>query len=216
MPLVKCQGCATFFASFVFFRCFVFAEIVFTKEKDIMTRDEAWELVTAKVKNKNLQKHMLASEAIMGALARRLDKDEEKWGLAGLIHDIDYEQTYDDPQRHGLVSAEILEEKGVDADIVHAIRAHNEHTERETPLDDALYAADALTGLIVAATLIHPEKKLSAIDKQFVLNRFKEKSFARGADRESIKICEKLGLSLEEFVEIGLEAMQEASEVLGL
>ena len=181
-----------------------------------MTRDEAWELVSAKVKNKNLQKHMLASEAIMRALARHLGEDEEKWGLAGLIHDIDYEETYDDPERHGLVSAEILEEKGVDADIVHAVRAHNEHTERETPLDDALYAADSLTGLIVAAALIHPEKKLSAIDKQFVLNRFKEKSFARGANRESIKICEKLGLSLEEFVEIGLEAMQEASEVLGL
>ena len=181
-----------------------------------MTRDEAWELVTAKVKNKNLQKHMLAVEAIMRALARRLSEDVEKWALTGLIHDIDYEETSKEPERHGLVSAEILEKKGLDADIVHAIRAHNEHIERETPLDNALYAADPLTGLIVASSLIHPDKRLAAIDTQFVLNRLKEKSFARGASRESIKICEKLGLALEEFVGIGLEAMQEISEVLGL
>ena len=181
-----------------------------------MTRDEAWELVTTKVKNKNLQKHMLASEAIMRALARRLSEDEEKWALTGLIHDIDYEETVKDPERHGLVSAEFLEKKGLDEDIVHAIRAHNEHSERETPLDYGLYATDPLTGLIVAAALIHPEKKLGKIDKQFVLNRFKEKSFARGASRESIKTCEKLGFTLEEFVQTGLEAMQEISEVLGL
>jgi len=190
-------------------------EFLYKKEQE-MTRDEAWELVAAKVKNKNLQKHMLAVEAIMRTLARRLSEDEEKWALTGLIHDIDYEETSKNPERHGLVSAEFLEKKGLDAEIIHAVRAHNEHTDRETPLDYALYATDPLTGLIVAAALIHPDKKLAAIDTQFVLNRFKEKSFARGANRESIKVCEKLGLTLEEFVEIGLNAMQEISEVLGL
>lgn len=104
------------------------------------------------------------------------------------------------------------------AELVHAVKAHNEMigVERETLLDKALYAADPVTGLLVAAALIHPQKKLSAIDVPFVMNRFKEKNFARGADRGQIESCRELGLELERFIALSLEAMQSIAADLGL
>lgn len=183
-----------------------------------MTRDEAWELVSSKLTNLNLRKHVLAVEVVMRRLARRFGQDEDLWGLAGILHDIDYEETKGNPERHSLVGAAVLEEAGVDPVVVDAVRAHNERhgIPRETLMAKALYCADPLTGLIVAAALIHPEKKLHAIDTQFVMNRFGEKSFARGANRETIKACSEIGLTLEEFVALGLEAMQGVSGELGL
>ncbi len=182
-------------------------------------REQALQQVKKRVKNKNLLKHMYAVEAVMAALARHLDEDEERWALAGLVHDIDYEETADQPDVHSLRGGEILEELGYPDDIVQAVKAHNpaHGLERNSLLDKALHIADPLTGLIVAAALIHPDKKLSAIDTNFVLNRFSEKQFARGANREQISLCSKeLGLELDEFVSIGLEAMQGISERLGL
>lgn len=183
-----------------------------------MDRAEAWNLARRHLSSKNLRKHTLAVEAVMRALARRLGEDEEKWGLAGLLHDLDYEETKDEPHRHSLVGAERLAQLGVEPEIVEAVRAHNEAhgLPRSTLLAKALYAADPLTGLIVAAALIHPEKKLVAIDPQFVLNRFGEKAFARGANREAIRSCSELGLGLEEFVATGLEAMRSIASELGL
>jgi len=183
-----------------------------------MQRSEALRLVEEKVKNSNLIKHMLAVEAIMRALARRFGEDEELWGLAGLLHDLDYDQTKDDPERHSLIGAGMLAELGVDPRIVYAVRVHNEvhGLPRENLLDKALYAVDPLTGLIVAAALIRPEKNLDIIDADFVLHRFKEKGFARGASREQMQTCEEWGLSLEEFVAIGLEAMKGIAGELGL
>ncbi|NLC10646.1 MAG: HDIG domain-containing protein [Firmicutes bacterium] len=183
-----------------------------------MERQEAYELMKEKVKNKNLRKHMLAVEAVMRRLAAHLGQDVEKWGLAGLLHDLDYDFTCDAPEKHSLVAGEMLEEMGVDAEIVKAVKAHNSYhgLPRETLMDHALYAADPLTGLIVAAALIHPEKKLAPLDVAFVMNRFKEKQFARGADREQIRSCCELGLELEDFVGMGLEAMQKVSRDLGL
>jgi putative nucleotidyltransferase with HDIG domain len=183
-----------------------------------MDRSEALTLVRKNVKNKNLVKHMLAVEAVMGALAGHLGEDEKKWRLVGLIHDLDYDQTADDPKRHGLVAARMLSEMDFPPDIIQAVRNHNEALGylRETPLDKALYAADPVTGLIVAAALIHPDKKLSAIDSQFVLNRFGEKHFARGANREQIRSCLEIGLNLDSFINISLNAMQEAAGELGL
>lgn len=183
-----------------------------------MTRDEALVLLKSYVKNKNLIKHMLAVEAVMRHVAKRLDQSDEDFGLAGLLHDIDYDQTADDPAAHSVVGAEILEKAGLPQHIVHAVKAHNHHhgIQRHTLLDKALYAVDPLTGLIVAAALIHPDKKLASIDSDFVLNRFREKSFARGANRETIATCESLGLSLEEFVSIGLAAMHSIAREIGL
>jgi len=185
-----------------------------------MKREEAHALIREHVKNENSVKHMLAVEAVMRALARRLEEDEEKWGLAGLLHDIDME-TVDhrtDPQRHGIEGARILEEKGVEEDIVEAVKAHNEATgkERNTLMEKAIYAADPLTGLIIASVLVLPNKKLEELSVDSVMKRFKEKDFARGADRDTISSCEELGIPLEEFVKIGLRAMREINEDLGL
>lgn len=181
-----------------------------------MDRAEALQLVKSRVKNKNLVKHMLATEAVMRRLARHFGEDENLWGLTGLLHDLDYDQTVDDFPRHGLMTAEILAELDVDSRIIDAIKAHPGHREAKTKLDKALYAVDPLTGLIVAATLMHPSRRLREVDTQFVLNRFKEKRFAAGANREQIKSCESLGLSLAFFVQLALEGMQAIDEELGL
>lgn len=183
-----------------------------------MNREKALNELKKRVLNKNLLKHMYATEAIMRKLAQHFNEDVEKWGLAGLMHDIDYDETGDSPEKHGMVGAEILESLGFDQDICYAVKVHNDFhgLERKSKMDKALYASDPMTGLIVAAALISPTKKLADIDKQFVLNRFGEKSFARGANREQIMSCKELGLSLEEFIELSLEAMKEISKELGL
>jgi putative nucleotidyltransferase with HDIG domain len=181
-----------------------------------MTREDAMALVKENVGNKNLIKHMIAVEACMRAMAERFGEDAEKWALAGLLHDVDYDTTKDLPDKHGLVGATILEEKGLDPSIVHAVKAHPGHVECESMMDKSLFACDPITGLIVAAALMHPSKKLSEIDTDFVLRRFKEKRFAAGADRDQIRTCDGLGLSLEEFTTVCLRAMQGVSGELGL
>ncbi len=183
-----------------------------------MKRETAFDLVQKHVKNRNLVKHMLAVEAIMKALAERLGQNREQWGLAGLLHDIDYDKTADSPEQHSIIGANMLAELGVAPDIVYAVKVHNEvhGFPRNSLLDKALYAADPLSGLIVAAALIHPERKLAAIDVPFLINRFHEKSFARGASREQIETCQDLGLSLEQFLELSLRALQAISSELGL
>jgi len=185
-----------------------------------MTRQEALQLVREHVKNKNSVKHMLATEAIMRALARRFGEDEEIWGLAGLVHDIDMEivNYRDHPEKHGQVGADILKEAGFGSVIIEAIKAHNPATGkiRESRLEKAIYCVDPLTGLIVAATLVLPSKKMADLKTESVLKRFKEKSFAQGASREKMAACSEIDLSLEEFIKIGLEAMQGISQDLDL
>ncbi len=184
-----------------------------------MDRQEALDFMLENVQNNNLRKHILAVEAVMRRLAVRFGQDVEKWGLAGLLHDIDYETTKDDASRHSIVGAEMLEGKGLDPEIIDAVRAHNDAhgLPRRTLMAKALYAADPLTGLIVAAALINPAKKLSAIDTQFVTKRFGEKAFARGARREPMLSAKaELGLDLDELIALGLEAMQGISGELGL
>ena len=181
-----------------------------------MERNEALEFVRSKVKNDRLIKHMLAVEAVMRSLAERLGEDVGVWGLAGLVHDLDYDETVKEPERHGKVGAAYLGEMGVADDITHAVESHAGHTSRDSTMDKALYAVDPLTGLIVAAALMHPSKSLGEVTTEFVMKRFKEKRFAAGADRDQIKTCAELGLELEEFLDIGLRAMQGVSADLGL
>ena len=185
-----------------------------------MTRQEALNLVKQYVKSENSIKHMLATEAIMKALARRFSQDQESWGLAGLLHDMDMEivDWKTNPEKQGAVAAEMLEEMGVDTIITNAIRAHNEATgkTRDNLIEKSIYAADCLTGLIVASTLVLPSRKIGDLTPENVLNRFKEKSFAKGARREAIASCSEINLSLEEFVKIGLIAMQGIDRELGL
>ncbi len=181
-----------------------------------MNREDAYRLLTEKLKNKNLFKHSLAVEACLKKMAQRFGEDEEIWGLTGLLHDIDYEETNADPARHGLQGALFLQESGFDESLVRAVKAHSGHAAPESRLDWALFSADPLTGLIVASALMHPEKKLDSLDAEFVVRRFKEKRFAAGANREQIALCKNLGLDLEQFIEICLQAMQGISGELGL
>jgi putative nucleotidyltransferase with HDIG domain len=183
-----------------------------------MTREEVIDSVRANVENENLIKHMLAVEAVMRALARRLGEDEEEWGLTGLLHDIDVELTGGDMSSHSRLGADLAREMGASGAMVHAILCHNEAhgIPRDTSLDKALFCADPLTGLITAAALVRPDKRLAGVEARSVLKRYKEKSFAAGANREQIARCGELGLELEEFVELGLQAMKGVAADLGL
>lgn len=177
------------------------------------------EVLKKNISNQNLVKHCFAVKAIMEELAGHFGEDKEKWGTAGLLHDIDYEKTKDDPSQHSLVGAQMLEEFGFDKNICQAVKTHNEAhgIKPETPMEKALFVSDPLTGLIVAATLVLPSRKIADLSVENILNRFGEKSFARGANREIIKKCEELlNLNLAEFVAIGLEAMKRIASELGL
>ncbi len=184
-----------------------------------MTRDEALALLQEHVKQPNLVKHCLATEAVMRALAKRLNQDGEKWGLAGLLHDLDVEVTNADLKVHGLKTEEILRARGLDPEIVEAVVRHNElacNRKRETAFQHALAAGETVTGIIVASALILPDKKLNSVKPESVRRRMKEKGFARSVNRETIKECEKLGLALEEFLALAVQAMQGIAAELGL
>ncbi|MFU2158474.1 MAG: HD domain-containing protein [Caldisericum exile] len=181
-----------------------------------MEREKIRELLKSKL-NENLYKHSLAVESVMREIAKLFNEDEEKFGIAGLVHDIDLDTTKDKPHLHSIVGSEYLKSLGFDEDIVLAVKKHNpiHGLKRETLLEKALYAADPLTGLITACALVKG-KKLENVDEEFVLKRFKEKRFAEGANREQIESCKEFGLSLEQFVELGLKAMKGINKDLGL
>ena len=181
-----------------------------------MDRQQAHDLVFEMVTEPNLRNHMLCTEAVMRALARRFDQDPDYWGLAGLVHDLDYDETVNDFPRHGYVTSEILREKGISEEILDAVVAHAGHRERVTLLDKALYCADPVTGLVVAAALIRPEKILEPVKLKSLKKRFKEKQFARGADRDQIRACEELGIELDEFLELSLDAIKGIAGEIGL
>lgn len=184
-----------------------------------ITREDALELVTERLGNEALVKHCLATESIMRRLAPRFEADPESWGIAGLLHDLDYQETKDNPERHGLVTEEILTERGVDPGIIEAIKSHNAEKlgiERSEPFHYAITCAENITGLIVATALVMPEKKISQVKPKSVIKRMKDKAFARSVDRDGIRQCEDIDIPLQEFVEISLNAMNEISGDLGL
>ena len=184
-----------------------------------ITREEALALVRERLGNPNLVKHCLAAEAVLRTLARRFGADPELWGLAGLLHDLDAE-SQPDLRTHTLETSAILEERGVAPEIIEAIRMHNETAQdgrrRREVFHHALAAGETITGLIAAAALVYPDKKLASVQPKSVRKRFKERQFAAGADRETIAECEKIGIPLDEFCEICLRAMQEVAGDLGL
>jgi predicted hydrolase (HD superfamily) len=160
----------------------------------------------------------------MLALCKRLvpTPDEitlNKWGTVGLLHDADYEQTKDTPEKHTLLLEQELGDK-LDGDVVYAIKSHNFLHNGVAPqsiMDWSIYACDELSGLIIAATLVHPDKRLSSVDASFIMNRFQDPSFAKGADRDQIRTCEtKLNIPLSEFIQMALFAMQGISAELNL
>jgi hypothetical protein len=186
----------------------------------MISRSEALALVEQYVKNPNSRKHMLATEAIMRRLAQHFNESEAVWGLTGLLHDLDMELVdfKNEPAKHARESVAILQSYDVPEEVLRGILAHNEFTgqPRETLLEKCIYSTDPMTGLIVAATLVLPEKKLSSLQSESITRRFKEKSFAAGANREIIAACEDFGMSLEEFSRISLAAMQGIASDLGL
>jgi putative nucleotidyltransferase with HDIG domain len=184
-----------------------------------ITREDALKLVTERMDNQALIKHCLATESIMRRLAPRFGADPQTWGIAGLLHDLDYQETKDAPERHGLVTEEILTERGVDPGIIDAIKSHNAEKlgmERSLPFHYAITCAENITGLIVATALVMPDKKISQVKPKSVLKRMKDKAFARSVDRDDIRLCEEIDIPLAEFVELSLDAMNEISGELGL
>ena len=185
-----------------------------------MKRETAFKLLSGYVKNENMIKHCLASEAVMKALAGELGEDANKWGLAGLLHDIDVEITNADLNVHTKEAVKILKDAGVDDDVVEAIRLHNEVAhpgeKRRAKFHHALAAGETITGLIIASALVYPDKKLSSVKAKSITKRMKEKAFARSVNREIIMECEKIGLDLNRFSEIALQAMLGISPELGL
>ncbi len=182
-------------------------------------RDTAYIELQKYVKNEKMLIHSLCSEAVMRALAHRLGEDEEKWGLAGLLHDIDVEVTHADPHTHGLMADEILRGIGVDEEIIDAISMHNEIAtgkDRNTVFQHALAAGETITGLIYATALVYPDKKIASVKYKSVKKRMTEKAFAASVNRETIMECEKAGIGLDEFIQISVDAMRGISREIGL
>ena len=184
-----------------------------------ISREKALDLVNSRIANENMVKHCLAAEAVLKAMAAELGEDVDKWGLAGLLHDLDAE-TQPDLDVHTRETAEILRQKGVSEEIVEAIRLHNPQAhpgeERTSKFHHALAAGETITGLVIATALVYPDKKLASVKPKSVRKRIKEKAFARGADREVIRECEKAGIGLADFCGLSLAAMQDIADDLGL
>lgn len=184
----------------------------------MLAREEALNLVKKHISKKNILYHMLAVEAIMRSLARHFGEDEEKWGLVGLVHDVDYEKTETTPEKHSLIAEQILKET-LPEELLRAVKAHNfKHTgvKPESRMEKALIASDAISGLLVACALVMPSKKLAEVKVETVAKKFKDKDFARGAERERILICEEIGIPREKFFEISLNGLKEIAAEIGL
>ncbi|OGM29641.1 hypothetical protein A2801_03420 [Candidatus Woesebacteria bacterium RIFCSPHIGHO2_01_FULL_41_10] len=187
-----------------------------------LSRDEALVLLHKHMKNQNLRRHCYAVESVMRALATRFSEDENKWGVAGLLHDADYELTKNTPNKHTRLATEWLEEIEAETDIRQAILAHGwgyvEGNQKPiTKMEWSLYCCDELTGLIVAVALVKEDKKLASVTVDSILRKWKSKAFARGVNRGQIEQCEEhLDIPLPEFIEIALLAMQKIAPELGL
>lgn len=184
----------------------------------MLTRNEALSLVKKHVSKRNVVYHMLAVEAIMRSVAKHFGENEEVWGLVGLLHDVDYEKTEANPERHSLLAAEILKDL-VPEDVVRAVKAHNfRHTGvmPETRMEKALIASDAISGLLVACALVMPSKKLADVKVESIAKKFRDKDFARGAERDRILVCEEIEIPREKFFEIALNGLKSVASEIGL
>lgn len=196
----------------------------------MITREQALKLLHENMQSQNLRRHCYAVEAVMRALARYFKEDDpafakataDKWGIVGLLHDGDYEKTKETPEKHTILMAQWLKDMGENnPEIQSAILSHNfSHTGENSPknnLEWSLYCCDELTGLVVAVALVRPDRKLSSVTIESIMNKWNQKSFAAGVKREQIEKCEeKLGIDLEKFIAISLSAMREIHQELGL
>lgn len=191
-------------------------------EENTMNKKQAIYYINSKTKNINLVKHMLALGACMKGLAKYFGENEEKWEIAGILHDVDFETTQNDLSQHPIMGAEWLKEKGVEKEIVDAVLAHAwgylpQIPEPKNRMEWAMFCTDHLTGLIIAVTLIRPERKINLVTVENIMKKWNKKDFAKGTKRENIAMCEeKLGIKLEDFVGVCLESMKGISEELEL
>jgi putative nucleotidyltransferase with HDIG domain len=181
-----------------------------------MDRAEAIEFVRSKAEKETTVRHLISVEGVMRRLARHFGEGEETWGLVGLFHDLDQDQTHDDPERHAYQAAEWLREAGVDERIVNGVLAHAHERYRTDRMTQAVVHADAVAGLLVAAALVRPQRaegmKVSSVKK-----KLKEKAFAPGVNRDEIReVEEKLGMSLDEFIGLGIEGLQSVAAEIEL
>lgn len=189
-----------------------------------ITYDQAKALFDQYVKNPIIHNHCRSSEVVMRALAKRLDEDEELWGIAGLLHDIDYELCQNNLSKHGLLCQGILKEAGVSDEFIDVIVSHVYGSElanyadrmRTTKFEHALAAGETVTGLVYAYGLMRPDKKLANAEVKSIKKKFKDRSFAAKVNRDVVRECEDLGLELNEFLEIALNAMKEIADEIGL
>ncbi len=183
----------------------------------MMTREQGLALVKSRLGDSATTKHSLAVEACMRKLAQRFGEDVELWGLAGLVHDVDLDVCQNDPERHTVVGAEVLREHGAPAEVVQAVLGHNDKATRVSRLDQALWVVDPTTGFITAAALIRPSKSTSDLTADSVKKRMKDKRFSAAVNREQIKACQELlGLPLDDFLGVCIQAMDEVRAELGL
>lgn len=184
----------------------------------MISREEAVELLHQHIHSLNMLKHCYASEAVLRAVAKKLGKNEDEYGLAGLLHDIDVEITNADPLKHGPFAASILKDKITD-EMLDAIVMHNEMAtgkERSTTFQHALAAGETITGLITATALVYPDKKIASVKTKSVTKRMKQRAFAASVKRENILECEKIGIPINDFAELSMNAMKAISETLEL
>ena len=181
-----------------------------------MNREQSWELMCMWTQSDSLRKHMLAVEAAMRAYARRFGEDEEKWGITGLLHDMDYEK-HPTPDEHPMVGVRKLESRGYPEDVIHARKGHADYLDvpRDTLMSKTLYAVDELSGFIVACALMRPEG-LENMKAKSVRKKMKQKSFAAAVNREDIvRGAEELGVDLNQHIEFVAYALRERSDELG-
>ncbi len=184
----------------------------------VLNREEAFRLFKEWNQNEGLIKHGLAMEAALRAYARKFGEDEEKWGITGMLHDIDYER-HPTVEEHGKVGAEALRQQGYPEDVVHAVQAHNDYhgLPRNDLLSKTVFACDELTGLITATALVRPNKSILGLEASSVKKKMKDKAFARGVNREEIiKGAEALGVDLTEHITFVIQAMAASADALGL
>lgn len=185
-------------------------------------RKSAQVLLEEHIKDPITRMHCRESEVIMQAVAKRLGYDETTWGIIGLLHDIDWEQTKSETIKHGVLAADILKKAGGSDFFIETIQSHVygfeafKDKKRSTVIQHALAASETLTGLIIACAMVQPDKKLASVKLESLKKKFATAKFAAGCNREIIKECEQLGIPIDEFLDLGLVTVQQIASELGL
>ena len=187
----------------------------------VPTREEALELLRKHNKDEGHIKHALAVEGTMRHFARKMGGDDDLWGIVGILHDIDWEKCIDDTALHCNLAPEFLREAGIDEEIIHAVQSHGwgicSDVEPANDMEKTLFTIDELTGLIITAGLVRPSKSLSDLELKSVKKKWKDKTFARGVDRDIIQRgADIMGMALDEIIENTILALRPIEKEIGL